>query len=322
MGFDVVPKDILRGTGDITKENALSRIDKELGTACTRGSDPNATPKSPKSCKVITAASNGFKWGHSHVATGSGVFDPQVVIESIRPEAWAQVGPMQHGAYGIGHIEMGPLNRPILVGRIRASWSDRVVECFEEPANRRVAVEFTALIHEDVFPSARRGMGCQVPVEPVEWGSFGDTCVAMVVPGVMVDDQDVARFAIQANEVVRASLVTRTSTRKGEVHRQTLKLRSCRLGGVRTRWFFALFGLDTCGAAMEDGVMVFERRDTVDKFVGMVEVIVAGMTQPLVPEHPFSRCPNGVNGGLGVGEEPSGSKSWRRCGAKRGERGR
>jgi hypothetical protein len=37
MGFDVVPKDILRGTGDITKEDALSRIDKELGTACSRG---------------------------------------------------------------------------------------------------------------------------------------------------------------------------------------------------------------------------------------------------------------------------------------------
>jgi hypothetical protein len=37
MGFDVVPNDILRGTGDITKEDALSRIDKELGTACSGG---------------------------------------------------------------------------------------------------------------------------------------------------------------------------------------------------------------------------------------------------------------------------------------------
>jgi hypothetical protein len=97
----------------------------------------------------------------------------------------------------------------------------------------------------------------------------------MVVSGVMVDDQDVARFAIQANEVVRPSLVTRASTRKGEVHRQTLKLRSCRLGGVWTRWFFALFSLDTCGTAMEDGgVDVLSIRAKLEEVLESREVLV------------------------------------------------
>jgi hypothetical protein len=79
---------------------------------------------------------------------------------------------------------------------------------------------------------------------------------------------------MQANKDVGSSPVTRASSRKGKVHRQTLKLLSSRLGSVWTGRFLALFSLDTGGTAMEIGVMVFERWDTNDKLVGIIQVLV------------------------------------------------
>ena len=71
---------------------------------------------------------------------------------------------------------------------------------------------------------------------------------------------------------------------------------------VWARCTFGLLGPDTSRTLIKHWVHVFELGDSLDVLVGVVEVVVTGVTQPLVPQESFSGSTNLVDGGALLNE--------------------
>jgi hypothetical protein len=49
-------------------------------------------------------------------------------------------------------------------------------------------------------------------------------------------------------------------------------------------WLFALFGLDASRASIKDGVFMVEFWNTSNMLVGVIQVVIAGVTEAMVPK--------------------------------------
>jgi len=209
-------------------------------------------------------------------------------VKGIRPELDVQVGTKKHGMDGIGNSEMSPFNRSILVGSISTSRADIITKVMEETDNLRVPVKLTALVKDNIFASAGRGMCCKEVAQPVDGGGLGDSGITMVHPSEVVSDKEPASLTIDANVVRAMGFILGLGARKGEVNGQSLVGQGGSPSGVGTSRFFGLLGTDASRAAFQDGVHVFELRDTFDMLVGIVQVVITGMAKAMVPEKSLS----------------------------------
>ena len=76
----------------------------------------------------------------------------------------------------------------------------------------------------------------------------------------------------------------------------------CGTGGVRTSRFLRLFSANAGGALIQDRIHVGEARDPGDMFVGVVEVVVTGVAEALMPKETLCFGFDVMDGDVGMGE--------------------
>ena len=155
------------------------------------------------------------------------------------------------------------------------------------------------MIEENILVRAVRAVVLEEVTQPVDWGSFGDTCVTMEAAGVVVCNQDPSCFTIEANKFCLALLVSRASPGEREINGETL-VGTCRcFGSVGTSGMFCHLGLDANRAGIEDRVGTGEFGNTLDSLVGIVEAVVTWVPKALVPEKSLGLSFQGIDrGGL------------------------
>jgi len=71
-------------------------------------------------------------------------------------------------------------------------------------------------------------------------------------------------------------------------------------GSVAASSIFGLLGADTCGADVEDAVHVRKSWDSISMSMGIEQVIVAWVSEALMPKKSFSGSLNGRNRSVGL----------------------
>ena len=120
----------------------------------------------------------------------------------------------------------------------------------------------------------------------------------MLHVGEVISDKCPTCLAVEADVVFAALLVLGFRTREGEVDGEALAGLGSSASGVVTGSFLGLFGTNAGGTLVEDGVHVFELGDAFDMFVGVVQIVVAGMAKAVVPKEAFSGGANGIDRGV------------------------
>ena len=191
-------------------------------------------------------------------------------------------------------------DRAVLIRGVGTGRANVIAKLTEETNNFGVTVELAALIKVDVFARALWGVVLQKMAEPFNRGSFEDTGVAMETTGVVISNEDPGFFTVEANEVVRTGFVGRGCASEGEVDGEALVGLGGSTGGVGASGGLCLFGLDAGWAVVQDRGHMFELRNTVDEFVSIVEVMITGVTEALMPEEALSGSFEGVDVDVGV----------------------
>ncbi len=133
--------------------------------------------------------------------------------------------------------------------------------------------------------------------EPSNGGSLRDTGVTKVVAGEVVGNKDPTGFTVQAKVFGDTFGILGFGTGEGKVDRETLERLLGNHCGVVAGRVFALFGLDTSRALVEDRIMMLKLGNTFDMLMGIVEVIITGVSKALVPKETFSGSANLVDRG-------------------------
>ena len=193
---------------------------------------------------------------------------------------------------------MATFHRAILVRGIGTGRAEFVAKACEELLNVRVVEQLTTLVKEDILVTGAGGMFLEEMAKPVNGCSFGDAGVAMFHAGEVVGDEDPACFAIETQVVLFTGRVLGFLSSKGKINGKALVGFLSSAGGVGTSSFFSLFSTNTGGALIQDWVHVLELGDPFDMFVGVVQVVIAGMAKALMPEEAFGRSFDSSEGGV------------------------
>jgi hypothetical protein len=157
-GFTIKPEDIPGRIREKTKEDAFPRIGMQLVRSAARGPDPDTTAESPEAGKILTFGSGKCDGRRCLILGGEGITEAEVMMEGIRPETGIEICTEEHGTKSIGNRKVGTLHRAILMRGVGTSGSNSIAVALEEGSNLGVAIQFTALVHVDVFMGTRRGM--------------------------------------------------------------------------------------------------------------------------------------------------------------------
>jgi hypothetical protein len=123
--------------------------------------------------------------------------------------------------------------------------------------------------------------------QPLERGSLGATSIANKVAGEVIMDEYPRCFPIKTLEILNAGFILGANTGEGEVNGKTLERDRSLSGGMGTRRLLGHLGTNTCGTRIEDGMHVAETRDTFNMLVSVKEVVIAGVTETVMPEKTF-----------------------------------
>jgi hypothetical protein len=99
----------------------------------------------------------------------------------------------------------------------------------------------------------------------------------------MVRDKQIAGFIIETFIVSGARLVFRILTGKTKVNREALKGDSGTTGSVVSSSLFAKLGSKACWTLLKHGIAVCKLGYPSNVLVSIVENVVAGVGEPLVP---------------------------------------
>mmetsp|Transcript_20761 Transcript_20761/g.57389 ORF Transcript_20761/g.57389 Transcript_20761/m.57389 type:complete len:267 (+) Transcript_20761:1422-2222(+) len=216
-GFDVIPKDVVGSIGEETKEEAFAGVGAELGRAAARRADPDATAERAHASEVILFVGGKFKRRFSLIAGRHGVGEPNIVVESIRPEFCIEIGADEHGTNSVSHGEMSTFDGAILVGGIGTSGANVIAMFGKQGLNVRIVVEFATLVEENIFVGAVRSMVFEKMIEPVDGGGFRETGIAVEAASEMIGDENPTGFAVEAFVVKSALVILGTDARERKV---------------------------------------------------------------------------------------------------------
>jgi hypothetical protein len=93
----VIPEYIFEGVREVAKENATLSINVEFSWTFSWWADPNATTKGSKVSETFFLASAKFNGRRRLCTGGSGIFESEVVVESIRPKFCGKIRTMKNG---------------------------------------------------------------------------------------------------------------------------------------------------------------------------------------------------------------------------------
>jgi hypothetical protein len=136
---------------------------------------------------------------------------------------------------------MGAFTRTILVRGVRTSELDLIAEICERVPNVMTSAEFTTAIHACIFVGTGRGIISEPTIEPIDRGSLGSKCATENASTVVVGDEDVTGFTVEAHEVVETFRIVALLNHKREIDRKTLKADRGNHGGGGTAGGFAEF---------------------------------------------------------------------------------
>ena len=122
-------------------------------------------------------------------------------------------------------------------------------------------------------------------MEPLNQGSLWHPGIAIIYSSKMVGDQDPCCLAIETYIIFLAKLIFGLCTREWKIDQEALVWLCGLFNRIGTSSCFGLLGSNTCGVIVHDRVHVFELRDTFHILVGIVKVVITGMTKMLVPQH-------------------------------------
>jgi hypothetical protein len=153
IGIGIIPENVFLSMGEVTKEDStFSGAVLKASFSLAGRADPNTSAKSAKFAKLRFMAGMKPLKGRGTVAFGrEAIFDSEIVIKSIGPEAWVKVGSRKHGTECVANGLVGAFDGAVLMGGIGARWVNGVVEFFEEGNDERVLVELSTLIKDDIF---------------------------------------------------------------------------------------------------------------------------------------------------------------------------
>jgi hypothetical protein len=118
---------------------------------------------------------------------------------------------------------MRAFTRAILMGRIGASELDLVAKIRKSVANFVAFAEFTTTIHTDILLEAIGGIVSKPAVKPIDRGCFSGERASEDTATVVVSDEDVACFAVEAHEIIKTFGITATLDHESEIDRETLE---------------------------------------------------------------------------------------------------
>ena len=103
----------------------------------------------------------------------------------------------------------------------------------------------------------------------------------------VVEDNNRRRLSVISQKISTTILIFGLHAREHEVKRQTLKQLLCGESSVFSWCGLHLFRFNASWAGGQDRYFVLEFRDTMNKLVSLVEILVVRMVKALVPEHSF-----------------------------------
>jgi hypothetical protein len=166
MRFNVVPKDVFHGVGEVSKEDAFADMVLKTSTASARRTNPNATTKRTEVAKIRLGIKTAFEGRRCVIFARESIFDSKMSKEGVGPKFDIKVGTVEHGSKRITNRLVSAFNGSILVGTISTSDTDFVAKTFEEGADLGVVVEFPALVEHDVLTSNTRRVSEKPVLEP------------------------------------------------------------------------------------------------------------------------------------------------------------
>jgi hypothetical protein len=115
--------------------------------------------------------------GRRAIAFGrKAVLDAKVMVKSIGPKTGAKSRTSEHGAEGVANCLVSPFDGTVLVGRVGASGVHGIAKFLKERDDEGVAVEFPALVEDDILIGHVRRVFRKPMSKPVEGRALGDTC--------------------------------------------------------------------------------------------------------------------------------------------------
>jgi hypothetical protein len=162
---------------------------------------------------------------------GEAVFDAEVMVKSMRPEARVKVRTGEHGTESVTNGLVSTFNGAILVRRVGAGGIDSIVELLKESNNERILVEFATLVKDYILVINSRGVFGQPSAEPIEGGTFRYTGGANKERGGMIGEENVTGFARKAGVGTLSFGVLGLLTGEGKVNAEALE----RYGGFAGR---------------------------------------------------------------------------------------
>jgi len=204
--------------------------------------------------------------------------NPKMVMKGVRPEFDGEIGSEKHGSNGIGDCEVCSFNWTILVGCVSTSRSNIAVELLEQLVD----------LGENVLVADTRGMVLEEMTQPLQRCSFRDPSITVQTMSEVIRDKNLGCFTVNAKAVFLSILILGLGARERKVDGQALTRDSRSVRGIVPSRFFGLLCLCASRTLIESRGCVSKLGHALDVFVGIAQVTIAWMSQPLMPEQTLS----------------------------------
>jgi hypothetical protein len=144
--------------------------------------------------------------------------------------------------------------------------------------------EFAATIHTHIFPGTVRGIVSKPTVKPIDWRGFGSKRASEDTATVVISDEGVTGFAVEAHEIIETLGVAAALNHECKVNGETLKTNGGDHDGGGTARSLAEF----CGEA--NGTFIDrtghgQSREATRMAMQLRQTPEVEMAKTLVPEH-------------------------------------
>jgi hypothetical protein len=175
------------------------------------------------------------------------------MMEGIRPEFGREIGATKHSANGITDGAVGTFTGTILMRGVGCSGFDSIARLFEQVNNIRTTTKLVTKIEAHVFVRniRRKAVLGKPMVEEIDGRGFGAETFAVQRAAVVIDDETVASFAIEALEVMKMSRVCRALDKKTKIDGDALVAHSCMMEAGSAVGSMVKFGMKTDGALIK-----------------------------------------------------------------------
>ena len=177
----------------------------------------------------------------------------------------------------------------ILMVGIGASGKDVKSPVLKQLANLGVAIEFSTLVHVDIFVGhGGRRVTEQPSEQPTHGCTLGDASISPFTASLVIDEMDIACFTIQTHELHVTIVILGLLTREHKIHRDALTRQSGGPGGGGASSLpFEL--ARQAGRALVQGFFGWlELGNAISTFVGFLQIIVRAVIETLMPQQALS----------------------------------